>query len=101
MSDGDTTEYTLTETEVLEELMVVYGEIVSAEVREDDETGDTEVVIEVAEAIGECPACGSKTVGSAAWNSAHDCRFGCHNDDCPVDRHSNAVFAPEGGTRAA
>lgn len=99
MSDPDTTEYTLREVEILEELMVVYGKVVSAEVRTDDETGDTEVVVEVSEAVGECPACGDKKVGSRAWNSAHDCSFGCHNDDCSVDTHRNAVYAPTGGTR--
>jgi hypothetical protein len=98
MSDDRTTMRTRSQRKVLEDLNIVYGDLTSAEVREDDETGEKELVIEVAEARGECPACGSVTIGAGAWNSAHDCDFGCRNNSCAVEKHSNAVFRPLGGT---
>jgi len=55
-----------------------------------------EVVVDYEEAVGKCPACGSITVGTTAWNGAHDRTFVCRSDECEVDRHGNEVVR-EGG----
>lgn len=52
---------------------------------------DGEVVVEYEESIGECPACGTRKVGTTAWNSAHDRKYVCPNGDCSVEAHHNEV----------
>jgi len=59
---------------------------------------DGEVVVEYDEPVGKCPACGGITVGTTAWNSAHDRTFVCRSDECAVEKHGNEV-AREGGDK--
>ena len=52
---------------------------------------DGEVVVEYEESVGECPACGTRKVGTTAWNSAHDRKYNCPNGGCSVEAHHNEI----------